>query len=704
MIHRHRLVFLCFLVSVTMVAGGFFFRQVDAGQSHASDFFKNRDARSYYLLAKSKTTDRSIRRNSGRSSDVGKRYALVIGNSDYQKMPLKNPVNDADDIAKALKNLGFDVILKKNAGYRDMDMALRDFGRRLRNGGVGLFYFAGHGIQIDGHNFLIPVDAVIEGESDVRYGAIQAGRILGKMDDAGNSLNIVILDACRDNPFTRSFRSAVHGLAQMDAPKGTIIAYATSPGSVAADGDGRNGVYTASLLKYLNRGDLHIKEVFNQTGLAVMKETDEKQVPWLSSTPVKPFFLASSGMSIDKPVPPEQPLQKAFLSVSCNVPDAGVYLDGKKIGTGSISDHEVQPGSHIVLVEKEGYKSYQSRLSFENGRSRDLQVILDRLTPPKGRLYVECTPTDANIQLLSLSTSFYQGMELEPGDYQVKASANGYEERTLWVKLSPGRDKTLTIQLQKRQAALPETLRQKSPTMRQILDKGQIRVGFEAGYMPFEMTDKNGNFVGFDIDLARDLARELNVRFVPVNTAWDGIIPKLMTDKFDVLISGMTITESRAKHVDFTIPYFIMGQTIILHERHRGKVKSYNDLNDSRYIVTSKLGTTGEQAVQRKIPRCIYKSFETETDAFLEVKNGNADAFVYDLGYCAIAQAMHGTDNLVFLDKPFTYEPLGFAVRKNDPAFVEFLNAFIRQIKNDGRYDRYYHKWFNQGDWYQRIN
>jgi uncharacterized caspase-like protein len=219
------------------------------------------------------------------------RLALVIGNSRYSASPLANPVNDAEDIADALESTGFEVILKTDANQRAMERAVRDFGRRLRSGGVGLFYYAGHGLQIDGRNYLIPVDAEIESESDVKYEAVDAGRVLGKMEDAGNGLNIVILDACRDNPFARSFRSGRKGLAKMDAPVGSLLAYATAPGSVAADGTGRNGLYTSKLLRFIQTPGMKIEDVFKQVRRAVMADSGRKQVPWESSSMAGDFFF-----------------------------------------------------------------------------------------------------------------------------------------------------------------------------------------------------------------------------------------------------------------------------------------------------------------------------------------------------------------------------------------------------------------------------
>ena len=243
----------------------------------------------------------------------------------------------------------------------------------------------------------------------------------------------------------------------------------------------------------------------------------------------------------------------------------------------------------------------------------------------------------------------------------------------------------------------------KKSTLESILKKGELRVGFEAGYMPFEMTNKKGKLVGFDIDMAKEMAKAMGVKFVPVNTAWDGIIPSLITDKFDIIMSGMTVTQERNLKINFADAYIIVGQSILLNKKHEGKISSYKDLNDSKFIVTSKLGTTGEQAVKRLIPKCTYKSFETEPEAALEVVNGKADAFVYDLPYCVVFMAQQGAGKLVFLDKPFTFEPLAWGVRKGDPDFLNWLNNFLIQIKNDGRYERIYNKWIKSTDWIKNV-
>jgi uncharacterized caspase-like protein/Tfp pilus assembly protein PilF len=234
----------------------------------------------------------------GSAGDATRRIALVIGNSTYATAPaLKNPANDARDMAAALKALGFEVSSGVNLSQRDMKRLIREFGQRLKSGGHGLFYFAGHGVQARGHNYMIPVDADIQSEADVEDSGVDVNLVLSYMDDAQNHLNIVILDACRNNPFARSFRSASDGLAQVDAPTGTLIAYATAPGRVAADGAGDNGLYTSELLKAMRLPGLTATEMFMQVRREVMSRTGNKQVPWEASSLTGSFYFTPRGAS-----------------------------------------------------------------------------------------------------------------------------------------------------------------------------------------------------------------------------------------------------------------------------------------------------------------------------------------------------------------------------------------------------------------------
>jgi len=228
-------------------------------------------------------------------ADYNKRLALVIGNSDYESSPLKNPVNDASDMEKMLKGLGFEVIARMNANQKQMEDAIRQFQGKLSKDCMGLFFFAGHGMQVGGVNYLIPIGAKISQESDIKYESVDAGRVLDAMHNAGNPLNIVILDACRDNPFARSYRSSSKGLARMDAPTGTFIAYATAPGDTAADGDGRNGVFTKYMLEYMPTPNLEVDKVLKKVRVSVMRETSKRQVPWQSSSLTGDFYFKGGG-------------------------------------------------------------------------------------------------------------------------------------------------------------------------------------------------------------------------------------------------------------------------------------------------------------------------------------------------------------------------------------------------------------------------
>jgi uncharacterized caspase-like protein len=219
------------------------------------------------------------------------RTALIIGNSNYQLAnTLANPVNDATDIANSLRQLGFKVILLKDADLRQMEEALENFNRHLRRGGIGLFYFAGHGLQVEGENYLIPVNARIKREQDVRYEAMAMGKVLNVMEDAANDANFIILDACRNNPFSRQWRSITNGLAApVHTVKGTLIAYATAPGTVAFDGDGRNSPYTTALLRNMTIPSLDVEQMFKQVRAEVLNITSGKQTPWESSSLVGYF-------------------------------------------------------------------------------------------------------------------------------------------------------------------------------------------------------------------------------------------------------------------------------------------------------------------------------------------------------------------------------------------------------------------------------
>ena len=228
-----------------------------------------------------------------------RRIALVLGNGNYADSPLQNPQNDAKDMARILHEFEFEVIFGEDLSQNDMKRNIQAFGDRLRNGGVGLFYFAGHGVQVNGTNYLIPIGAAITNIDDVESQSVNVDFVLEQMKKANNRLNIVILDACRNDPFAKNLHSENRtlkgrGLALMTAPSGTLIAYATAPGTVASDGNGENGVYTQELLKFMRKPKLPIEQVFKQVRTSVQTLTHGKQTPWEESSLTGEFYFNTS--------------------------------------------------------------------------------------------------------------------------------------------------------------------------------------------------------------------------------------------------------------------------------------------------------------------------------------------------------------------------------------------------------------------------
>ena len=231
-------------------------------------------------------------------TNLNQRVALVIGNSDYKLGPLLNPVNDARAMADALQNTGFEVMKYENVPtMTDLKKVIREFGEKIQNGGVGLFYYAGHGMQVSGKNYLIPTQAEIYKEEEVEYESLDVGFVLAQMESAHNRMNIIILDACRNNPFARSWRSTAQGLAFINAPAGTLIAYATAPGSVASDGTGDNGLYTEEFLKQIKKSGLKIEDVFKNVRVGVMERSSNQQTPWESSSLIGDFYFVGQNTS-----------------------------------------------------------------------------------------------------------------------------------------------------------------------------------------------------------------------------------------------------------------------------------------------------------------------------------------------------------------------------------------------------------------------
>ena len=322
-----------------------------------------------------------------------RRVALVIGNSAYKSSPLRNPVTDARSIAAALQECGFSVTKLENTTRIEMRAAIRNFGAGIAQGGVGLFYYAGHGIQVKGRNFLVPVDADISSEDEVSGEAVEIDAVLAKMESARNRLNILILDACRNDPFSRAFRSSTQGLAPLDAPTGTYIAFATAPGRTAADGSGSHGLYTEQLLKAMHAPGLKIEDTFKVVLRGVRLASKDQQIPWTSSSVDGDFFFVpptpGQGLATPAPASPTQsslmapPLVSApvgGLQVIANAPDAKVSVDGMSRGYSGpaqvLNIPDLPVGESMVRVEAAGFEPYEQACSIQQGQWTQLRVVL----------------------------------------------------------------------------------------------------------------------------------------------------------------------------------------------------------------------------------------------------------------------------------------------------------------------------------------
>ena len=329
------------------------------------------------------------------------RTALVIGNSAYESSPLTNPTNDAEDISAKLKTLGFNVMLQLNASRKELRTAIREYGQKLRKvGGTGIFFYAGHGMQVKGKNYLIPIGSDIHSEYEVADESVEADLVLRALEDAGNPLNIVVLDACRDNPFARSFRSSAKGLARMEGGSGTIIAYSTGPGNVALDGEGRNSPYTKYLLENMTITGLSIEQVFKRVRVGVEKDSNGQQTPWETSSLRGDFYFV-----------PEQVAPKI-------VPE--------KVRPKIIA--KPQPIKKIIKPQSVKIKAHKkTKIAIVTP-----EITRETITRP-AKLLIYTNPAEAKIRILNKQQPYVPDMPVSPGDYNIEVSKEGYISKKQWL-------------------------------------------------------------------------------------------------------------------------------------------------------------------------------------------------------------------------------------------------------------------------------
>jgi hypothetical protein len=332
--------------------------------------------------------------------NAGPKTALIIGNSQYESSPLTNPANDAADISEKLELLGFEVLQKTNLTRKQMRNAIREYAKKLQTkGGTGIFFYAGHGMQVSGKNYLIPVGAEIQSEFEVPDESVEADLLLRALDDAKNPLNIVVLDACRDNPFARSFRSSAKGLARMEGGTGTLIAYSTGPGNVAMDGNGRNSPYTKHLLKNMTQTGLSIEQVFKRVRVGVEEDSAGRQTPWETSSLRGDFYFVPEPIQTASQ-PQLQTIQKTA------EPKPEPIIEANLVDPGAKTNKTLPTNSTNSDPNNDTYK-----------------------------LTIYTNPQTAQIRILNFEKSYQNGMELTPGDYNVEISGEGYISKKQWITI-----------------------------------------------------------------------------------------------------------------------------------------------------------------------------------------------------------------------------------------------------------------------------
>ncbi|MBL8217563.1 MAG: caspase family protein [Bryobacterales bacterium] len=280
----------------------------------------------------------------------GRKLALVAGNAAYPKWPLRNPLNDARAMQTALAELGFETDVLLNATRPDLERAIDRFAARVQPGDIALVYYAGHGIQVDGENYLVPVDFDAKDEADAKYLAYNASRLEERLERAGARLSILVLDACRNNPF-RQTRSAGGGLAAMNTGKGALVAFATAPGKTADDNAaGANGLFTSHLVRALREPGLSLDQVFNRVRERVYAESGERQLPWTVSSVIGEFYFrgGTAAAPAPPPAPAQVPLSTALSSLTGTSPAPAVpQSEGASF---ALAHHHTLTGVHPAVL------------------------------------------------------------------------------------------------------------------------------------------------------------------------------------------------------------------------------------------------------------------------------------------------------------------------------------------------------------------
>ena len=347
---------------------------------------------------------------------AAKKVALIIGNADYNVGRLNNPVNDARSLTKSLRDLGFTVLYKPNLASREaMELAVEEFSAQISSADIALFYYSGHGVQRQGNNYLMPTKSVINKASHVRHRAMNVSFLMDEMTSHSRGLNLVILDACRDDPYPRDSKSgATRGLGRMDAPSSTIIAYATKPNATAADGSGQHSPYTLQLLRHLqSQAHRPIDDLLNSVNVAVENDTQRQQSPRLEMSPLHNIycFATCSGSQLSLST-------QVQLTVKPSPSDASVrilnivskYQDG--IGLQTDKDYKIE-------VARLGYKRQIKTVRYQQGGNQVLSVVLEQESRNQARQAITTVATTGKNQPFTDPITGMKFVAIKSGCFQM---------------------------------------------------------------------------------------------------------------------------------------------------------------------------------------------------------------------------------------------------------------------------------------------
>lgn len=391
--------------------------------------------------------------------ESNQKLALVVGNAAYPKSPLRNPLNDARSVAASLQEVGFQAEIAADVSLRNLEAAVNRFVARVKHGDVAVFYYAGHGIQLEGENYLVPVDFDAKDEADAKYAAYSASRVQERLEKAGARVVVVVLDACRNNPF-QATRSAGGGLAAMGSGKGTLIAFATAPGKTADDNPrGQNGLFTSHLVTALREPGLTLDQVFNRVREQVYKESQGRQVPWTVSSVIGDVYLrpgAGGAVAMNRPAPvnplarnvtPAPVQERVVAPPAFSATDAQAALDRGDFQGAINKAQEVLRGdpNHVDALKAltSGYYRTQQWQLFVNtarqalNAGAELQFLVGH--------HHTLTPTHASVLTISKAKVTYKSLggscNQQPFEYETKQLVSAQ------VITSPKRETFLNVRV-----------------------------------------------------------------------------------------------------------------------------------------------------------------------------------------------------------------------------------------------------------------